>query len=59
MSLSWRAPHTETLIAWLLGGLGALCAVVAKWSLDPVEIAYLVYSFLANFVLVAIIFYRR
>lgn len=56
---TWAAPYTETMIAWLLSGLGALCALIAAATFDPVQISYLLYSVIANLGIVWIIVYRR
>lgn len=56
---TWEAPHTETMIAWFLSGLGAACALIATASLDPVQVSYLLYSVIANLGIVGVIIYRR
>ena len=59
LAKTWVAPHTETLIAWLLSGLGAVCALAAAGTVDPVQISYLLYSAIANLGIVWMILYRR
>lgn len=56
---TWGAPHTETLISWVLATIAGACGVVAVGKLDPVQLLYPIYIFIANGLLAAIIIARR
>ena len=55
----WEAPQTETLFAWAAGALAATFATIAAQSLDPVQIGFIGYSAIANWLIVILIIYRR
>ncbi|MBX4190930.1 hypothetical protein KW794_02470 [Candidatus Saccharibacteria bacterium] len=56
---TWKAPHTETLFAWVASGLAAILAIIASQNHKAVQIAYLLYSALAGCLISALIIYRR
>lgn len=56
---AWQRPYEETWLTFLLGGLGALCTVLAASSYQVTAIAHPVYTVLINFVLVVLIVSRH
>jgi len=56
---TWKAPHTETLFAWAASGMAAALAIIATQNYKAIQIAYLLYSALAGFLISLMIIYRR
>lgn len=57
---SYEHPETETLITWLLSGIGGFFGLLAVQALDLSQLSYPFYIFLANFAVVfAILLGRR
>ncbi len=56
---TYEYPETETLSTWVLAGIAGLLGTLAVGSLDPTLLAYPVYIFLANVVMVSIILIAR
>jgi hypothetical protein len=56
---TWEAPHTETLIAWILSSLAGLLGLLAVGKLDFTQILYPMYILIANSTVTWIIIYRR
>ncbi len=59
ISKTWQAPHTETLISWVIAGIAGVMGVwsVGEWNLT--KMIYPMYIMLANWLLVLIIIIRR
>jgi hypothetical protein len=58
-SKTWKAPHTETLIAWILSSLAGLFGLLAVGKLDLTQLIYPLYILVANSSVTWIIIYRR
>jgi hypothetical protein len=56
---TWKAPETETLIAWFFATLSGLFGVLAVGKLNFTQLLYPIYIMLANGLMVWIILYRR
>jgi hypothetical protein len=58
-SKTWKAPHTETLIAWFLSSLAGLFGLLAVGKFDFTQLLYPFYILVANSSVTLIIIYRR
>jgi hypothetical protein len=56
---SWKAPHTETLSAWIFALMSAFFGAVAVGKWDFVELLYPTYFLIGNTALVLVIYTRR
>jgi hypothetical protein len=56
---TWKAPNTETLFAWAASGVAGILAIIATQNYSAVQIAYLLYSAIANCLISLLIVYRR
>ena len=56
---TWQAPHSETLISWVLATVAGACGIVAIGKLDPTQLLYPIYIFGSNGLLAGIIIARR
>ena len=56
---TWRAPHTETLIAWVLSGVAGTLGVLAVGDWDLAKLIYPLYITVVNWLLALMIMYRR
>lgn len=59
MEKSWRAPYTENIITYVLGGLAAILGVFAVGSWDLAKVLFPVYAVFVNFITVGLLDYRR
>jgi hypothetical protein len=59
MEKSWRAPYTENLITWALGGIAAFLGVLAVGSWDAAKLIFPVYAVFVNLMMVGVLDYRR
>ena len=56
---TWEAPHTETLVAWVMAVIAAACGVLAVGEWNTAKLLYPVYVLLGNSLLVSVIVLRR
>lgn len=56
---TWKAPYTETLFAWVASGVAGILAIIATQNNSAIQIAYLLYSTIANCLISLLIVYRR
>lgn len=56
---TWRAPHTETLLTWMIATLSGALGVLAVGSWDFTKAIYPFYIMIGNGLMTAIIVYRR
>ena len=56
---TWKAPHTETYIAWVIASVSAAFGVMAVGEWSFTKLLYPLYIALADTLLTVIIFYRR
>jgi hypothetical protein len=56
---TWKAPNTETLIAWIFSSLAGLFGLLAVGKIDLAQIIYPLYILIANSTVTWIIIYRR
>jgi hypothetical protein len=56
---TWKAPHTETLIAWILSSLAGLFGVLAVGKPNFAQLIYPLYILTANSTVTWVIIYRR
>jgi uncharacterized membrane protein YhdT len=59
MEKSWRAPYTENLITWMLGGLSAVLGLLAVGSWDAAKAMFPIYAVIVNLMMVELLNYRR
>jgi len=59
MEKSWRAPYTENLITWALGGAAAVLGLLAVGSWDKTKILFPIYAIVVNLLVVGVLKYRR
>lgn len=59
LNKTWEAPHTETLIAWVLAAIASTLGLLAVDSLDITKWLYPFYIALGNSLIVFIILFRR
>lgn len=56
---TWEAPHTETLIAWILATVSACLAVLSVAQFDFQKLIYPTYVLIADIIVLFVIIYRR
>lgn len=56
---SWRAPYTENIITYTLGGMAAILGLLAVGSWDVTKVLFPVYAVFVNFFIVGVLDYRR
>jgi hypothetical protein len=56
---TWEAPHTETLIAWILTSASGLLGLIAVGKIDFTQLLYPLYTAIINLGVVWMIIYRR
>jgi|SRR5580765_5365799 len=56
---SWVAPHTETLVSWVLAVVASALALAAVGDWNLARLIYPLYLFAGNILLVVLIIYRR
>lgn len=56
---TWEAPHTETLISWVLAAAASVLGLIAVGSWDPTKLVYPAYIAIGNASLIFVIHYRR
>jgi hypothetical protein len=56
---TWKAPHTETLIAWILSSLAGLFGLLAVGKPNLTQLIYPLYILTANSTVTWVIIYRR
>jgi hypothetical protein len=59
LAKTWEAPHTETLIAWILSGVSAVLGLLAVGKLSFTQLLYPIYASIVCWLMVWIIIYRR
>lgn len=59
LAKTWKAPHTETLIAWVCAAGAGILGVLAVGDYDIAKLIYPIYIALGNSLLVFEIIYRR
>ena len=56
---TWAAPHSETLISWVLATIAPALSILAVGSLNFAQLVYPFYIFIANGLMVYVIVTRR
>jgi membrane-anchored glycerophosphoryl diester phosphodiesterase (GDPDase) len=56
---SWKAPHTETLVAWIAASASSTLALFAIGRFELSLVLYAVYGLLANWLITLVILLRR
>lgn len=59
LTKTWEAPHTETLINWILASIAGLLGLLAVGALDVTRLIYPLYIFFGDGLMAFTIVYRR
>jgi uncharacterized membrane protein len=56
---TWKAPQTETFIAWVFASFSGILGVLSVGELDATKLIYPLYITIGNSLMMTIIWYRR
>jgi uncharacterized membrane protein YkvI len=59
MEKSWRAPYTENMFTYTLGGVAAVMGLFAVGNWDLAKVLFPIYAIFVNFIIVGLLDYRR
>lgn len=59
ISKTWKAPHTETFIAWVFASFSGLLGLLSVGEIDVTKLIYPLYVTIGNTIMVSIIWHRR
>lgn len=59
ISKTWKAPYTETLIAWVFASASGIFGILSVGKMDATKLIYPLYIALGNTLMMTIIWHRR